>query len=44
VEQLDDSLDALKRLKFTAAELKEIERYARDGDLDLWREAREKME
>jgi L-glyceraldehyde 3-phosphate reductase len=44
VEQLDDSLDALKKLKFSAAELKEIDRYAQEGDLDLWREAREKME
>jgi L-glyceraldehyde 3-phosphate reductase len=43
VEQLDDSLDALKKLKFTAAELKEIDRYARDSELDLWREAREQM-
>ena len=44
VEQLDDSLDALKKLKFTAAELKEIDSYAQEGDLDLWREARETME
>jgi L-glyceraldehyde 3-phosphate reductase len=44
VEQLDDSLDALKNLKFTTAELKEIDRYAQDGDLDLWRRARETME
>ncbi len=43
VEQLDDSLDALKNLKFTAAELKEIDRYAKDGELDLWQEARETM-
>jgi L-glyceraldehyde 3-phosphate reductase len=43
VEQLNDSLDALKKLKFTTAELKEIDRYARDGELDLWREAREQM-
>jgi L-glyceraldehyde 3-phosphate reductase len=43
VEQLDDSLDALKKLKFTAAELKEIDRYAREGDLDLWRAARAEM-
>jgi L-glyceraldehyde 3-phosphate reductase len=43
VEQLDDSLDALKKLKFTAAELKEIDRHAQDGDLDLWRDAREQM-
>ena len=44
VEQLDDSLDSLKKLKFTAAELKEIDRHAQEGDLDLWREARESME
>ncbi len=44
VDQLDDSLDALKKLKFTAAELKEIDSYAQEGDLDLWREARETME
>jgi L-glyceraldehyde 3-phosphate reductase len=43
VEQLDDSLDALKKLKFTAAELKDIDRHAQDGNLDLWREAREQM-
>jgi L-glyceraldehyde 3-phosphate reductase len=43
VEQLDDSLDALKKLKFTTAELKEIDRYAREGELDLWRDAREQM-
>jgi L-glyceraldehyde 3-phosphate reductase len=44
VEQLNDSLDALKKLKFTAAELKEIDRHAQEGDLDLWRRARETME
>ena len=44
VEQLDDSLDALKNLKFTAAELKEIDRLAREGDLDLWRRARLDMD
>jgi L-glyceraldehyde 3-phosphate reductase len=44
VEQLDDSLDALKKLKFTAAELKEIDRHAHEGDLDLWRQARVDME
>ena len=41
VEQLDDSLDAVKNLKFTDAELAEIDRYAIDGDLDLWKGARE---
>ncbi len=44
VEQLDDSLDALKNLKFTAAELKEIDRYAQEGNVDLWRRGRETME
>jgi L-glyceraldehyde 3-phosphate reductase len=44
VEQLDDSLDALKKLKFTAAELKEIDRHAQEGDLDLWRSARVEMD
>jgi L-glyceraldehyde 3-phosphate reductase len=43
VEQLDNSLDALKRLDFSDAELKEIDKYAQDGALDLWKDAREKM-
>jgi L-glyceraldehyde 3-phosphate reductase len=43
VEQLDNSLDALKRLEFTDAELAEIDRHAQDGGIDLWREARETM-
>jgi L-glyceraldehyde 3-phosphate reductase len=41
VEQLDDSLDATKKLHFTAAELKEIDRYAQEGEIDLWKDARE---
>jgi L-glyceraldehyde 3-phosphate reductase len=41
VEQLDDSLDAAKKLQFTAAELKEIDRYAQDGEIDIWKDARE---
>jgi L-glyceraldehyde 3-phosphate reductase len=43
VAQLDDSLDALNKLKFTAAELKEIDRHAQESDLDLWKDAREQM-
>jgi L-glyceraldehyde 3-phosphate reductase len=43
VEQLDNSLDSLKRLDFTDAELAEIERYAQDSGIDLWRSARETM-
>ncbi|HEY0264119.1 MAG TPA: L-glyceraldehyde 3-phosphate reductase [Granulicella sp.] len=41
VAQLDDSLDALKRLEFTADELKAIDQYAQDGSIDLWKDARE---
>jgi L-glyceraldehyde 3-phosphate reductase len=41
VAQLDNSLDALNNLEFTCAELKEIDRYARNGGIDLWKEARE---
>ena len=40
VEQLDDSLDAVKKLGFTDAELKEIDRYAQDGGIDIWKDAR----
>jgi L-glyceraldehyde 3-phosphate reductase len=43
VQQLDDSLDAVKNLTFTDAELIEIDRYAVDGSLDLWKGAREVM-
>lgn len=43
VEQLDNSLDAVKKLQFTAEELKEIDRYAQDTGIDLWQDAREKM-
>ena len=41
VEQLDNSLDALKQLQFTDAELNEIDRYAQEGSIDLWKDARE---
>ncbi|HDZ71973.1 MAG TPA: L-glyceraldehyde 3-phosphate reductase [Aurantimonas coralicida] len=37
VAQLDDSLDALKRLDFSETELAEIDRHAGEGDIDLWR-------
>jgi L-glyceraldehyde 3-phosphate reductase len=43
VEQLDDSLDALKKLDFTDTELKEIDRYAQESGVDLWKGARESM-
>jgi L-glyceraldehyde 3-phosphate reductase len=38
VEQLDNSLDALKNLKFTNEELEEIDQFAQEGGIDLWRE------
>jgi len=41
VEQLDNSLDALKQMEFTTAELLEINRYAQDAGIDIWKEARE---
>jgi len=41
VKQLDDSLDAVKNLHFTDAELQEIDRHAQEGKIDLWKEARE---
>ncbi|QQP91709.1 L-glyceraldehyde 3-phosphate reductase [Skermanella sp. TT6] len=37
VEQLDDSLDALNGSPLTPEELAEIDRYATDGGIDLWR-------
>ena len=44
VEQLDDSLDAVKKLAFSDAELKEIDRFAQDSGIDLWKDAREGRE
>jgi L-glyceraldehyde 3-phosphate reductase len=41
VEQLDNSLDAVKKLQFTDTELSEIDRYAQEGEIDLWKDARE---
>ena len=43
VAQLDDSLDAVKKLEFTDAELAEIDRHAQESGIDLWKEARETM-
>ncbi len=44
VQQLDDSLDAVKNLKFSDAELQEIDHYATEGGIDLWKGAREGTE
>jgi L-glyceraldehyde 3-phosphate reductase len=37
VAQLDQNVAALDHLEFTADELTNIERYAVDGGIDLWR-------
>ena len=44
VEQLNDSLDAVKKLQFTDAELKEIDGFAQESGIDLWKDAREGRE
>jgi L-glyceraldehyde 3-phosphate reductase len=36
VEQLEESLAALQRLDFSDADLAEIDRYATDGDINIW--------
>ena len=36
LEQLEDSLAALQRLDFSDDELAEIDRYATDGDINIW--------
>lgn len=41
VEQLDNSLDAMKRPQFTNEELKEIDKFAHEGSIDIWKDARE---
>jgi L-glyceraldehyde 3-phosphate reductase len=37
VRQLEQNIAALENLSFTAEELAEIDRYAVEGDIDLWR-------
>ncbi len=44
VEQLDDSLDAVKKLEFTDAELKAIDGFAQESGIDIWKGAREGTE
>ncbi|HTO05121.1 MAG TPA: L-glyceraldehyde 3-phosphate reductase [Opitutus sp.] len=36
VSQIEDCVAALKNVKFTADELAQIDRYAKDGDINLW--------
>jgi L-glyceraldehyde 3-phosphate reductase len=44
VEQLDNSLDAIKKLEFSKEELDAIDRHAQEGGIDLWKGAREGTE
>jgi len=44
VVQLDNSLDAINRLDFTQDELKTIDQFAQEGNVDLWRSARETVQ
>ena len=39
VQQLDNSLDALNNLEFSADELAEIDKYAGDAGINLWRKS-----
>jgi L-glyceraldehyde 3-phosphate reductase len=39
VKQLDDSLDAVKNLEFSDAELAEIDKYAKDRGINQWADA-----
>jgi L-glyceraldehyde 3-phosphate reductase len=43
VQQLDNSLDAMQRPQFSDEELKEIDQFAQEGSIDLWKDARESM-
>ena len=44
VAQLDNSLDAVKKLDFTPDELNAIDRFAQEGNIDIWKTAREAMQ
>jgi L-glyceraldehyde 3-phosphate reductase len=37
VQQLDDSLDAVNNLAFSAEALAEVNKYAAEGAIDLWK-------
>ena len=40
-EQIDDSVRALDKLAFTAEEIKDIDRFAVDGGINLWTQSAE---
>jgi L-glyceraldehyde 3-phosphate reductase len=43
VQQLDNSLDALQRPQFSDEELREIDKYAQESSIDIWKDARESV-
>lgn len=43
VEQVEDCVKALDKADFTAEELVEIDRYARDADINLWAKSAERV-
>ena len=40
VEQIEDNVRALDNIRFTAEELAEIDRHAKDAGIDLWARSR----
>ena len=36
IKQLDDCLDSLKNLKFSKSELKQIDKFAKEENINLW--------
>src|ERR1700722_8630221 len=44
VEQLNNSLDAIKNLEFTQTELEAIDRHAQEAGIDIWKGSREGTE
>jgi L-glyceraldehyde 3-phosphate reductase len=42
VEQLDNSLDAVRNLSFTDAELAKIDKHAVDAGINLWKTSSDK--
>ena len=36
IKQLDECLDSLKNLNFTKKELKSIDKFAKEEDINLW--------
>jgi L-glyceraldehyde 3-phosphate reductase len=41
VEQLDNSVDAMQRPQFSDEDLRDIDKFAQEGEIDIWKNARE---